>query len=115
MIILSIFLMGGGESKIEFTRCGKYSYGPLCNHWLVFCSFAVGSDVVENHPVRYLSTHPFIYADSDINSALLDKYEEMKKARWYVPGIKPQGIVETLKRVEIGNDVWLGRNISNFR
>ena len=35
----------------------------------------------------------------------------MKKARWYVPGIKPKGVVKTLKRIEIGNDVWLGRNV----
>jgi len=106
----------GGEGDIKFTECGKYSYGPLCDHWLVksvgaFCSFAIGSDVVENHPVDYLSTHPFIYADSNINSVLLGKYEEMKRARWYVPGIKPKGIVKTLKRIEIGNDVWLGRNV----
>lgn len=117
MIILLIYLMrGGGEGDIKFTECGKYSYGPLCDHWLVksvgaFCSFAIGSDVVENHPVDYLSTHPFIYADSNINSVLLGKYEEMKRARWYVPGIKPKGIVKTLKRIEIGNDVWLGRNV----
>lgn len=48
------------------TLVGKYSYGPLTNHAFVekvgaFCSFAIGCDVVDNHPTQYISTHPFIY------------------------------------------------------
>jgi len=52
------------------TNKGKYSYGPLCDHWLVesvgaFCSFALGTDVVENHATEYISTHPFLYVGVD--------------------------------------------------
>lgn len=102
---------GGG-----YTQCGKYSYGPLCNHRFVesvgaFCSFAGGSDVVENHPTGYISTHPFLYADSEMNPAFWYRYDECKDAAWYFPDVKPKGIAGKLFKVKIGNDVWLGRNV----
>ena len=65
--IIDIFPDVKSESMASrHTLCGKYSYGPLCNHWLVesvgaFCSFATGVDVVENHAIDYISTHPFLY------------------------------------------------------
>ena len=85
-------MRGGGE---KYNKCGKYSYGPLCNHWLVesvgaFCSFAPGTDVVENHPIAYISTHPFLYYGGDKDT----KGENYK-----------------LEKINIGNDVWLGRNV----
>lgn len=51
--------------KMQWTICGKYSFGPLCNHFLVervgaFCSFATGCVAVINHATRYISTHPFV-------------------------------------------------------
>lgn len=53
------------EKKI-YTKVGKYSYGPLCYHWLVesvgaFCSIAEGANVVENHAIDYITTHPMLY------------------------------------------------------
>lgn len=124
--IIDIF--GGGNSKPSIdrkecntrpaadTKCGKYSYGPLCSHWLVesvgaFCSFATGSAVTENHPVDLISTHPFLYADSRANNVFWYKYEDSKDARWYFDGINPRGTVGKLSKVKIGNDVWLGRNV----
>lgn len=50
----------------EKTKIGRYCYGPLSNpHHLVkkvgsFCSFANGCDVVQNHPIKYITTHPMI-------------------------------------------------------
>ena len=115
--IIELFTGGGyREDKPCLTKCGKYSYGPLCNHQFVesvgaFCSFALGTDVLENHPYNYLSTHPFIYADRNINSALQHTYDEWKQATWYFAGVAPRGIVQKFSRVKIGNDVWLGRNV----
>lgn len=49
------------------TEIGRYCYGPLSRpHYLVkkigsFCSFASGCDVVENHTVEYITTHPMLY------------------------------------------------------
>ncbi len=114
--IVNIFGEEGGEENVV-TKCGKYSYGPLCNHYLVeevgaFCSFATGSDVVENHPIHLLSTHCFLYADKRANSALNLEYEDWKWAPWYFEGVKPHGIAEKLRRITIGNDVWLGKNVT---
>ena len=100
------------------TVCGKYSYGPLCNHWLVekvgaFCSFALGTDAVENHATDYISTSPFLYVEPKFNPAFVtgDSYEDYKYCKWYFEGVHPHGIVRKLKRISIGNDVWLGRNV----
>lgn len=98
------------------TKCGKYSMGTLCDHYLVesvgaFCSFAVGSEVVENHPIKYLSTHHFLYygGSSDI---LHDRtWDELHEESCYFSGIKPKGNNYKLKKITIGNDVWLGRNV----
>lgn len=97
------------------TKCGKHSYGPLCHHWLVdevgaFCSFAYGSDVLENHATKYISTSPFIYYDQ-ANNPLHTSYDSNQGCPWYVAGIKPQGYVDKLQKISIGNDVWLGHNV----
>lgn len=104
------------SEKIPFTKCGKYSYGPLCDHWLVeavgaFSSFAIGTDVVPNHPTQYISTHPFLYHGRTCNRALLKQYDEYCDRPWYMPGVRPRGKVPKLKRTTIGNDVWLGKNV----
>lgn len=104
------------EEKRFVTRCGKYSYGPLCSHQFVesvgaFSSFAFGTDVVQNHPVQYISTHPFLYFNKGCNETLLYDYEECSSDPWYFPGVKPYGSIKKLKRIKIGNDVWLGRNV----
>ena len=112
--IIKLFTENRG--KPGDTRCGKYSYGPLCNHWLVesvgaFCGFAQGTDVVENHAIDYLSVHPFIHADKEVNPALNCFYDEYMPNIWHFPGIKPKGIAKKLTKVKIGNDVWLGKNV----
>lgn len=107
------------ESNENKTICGKYSYGPLCNHPYVkkvgsFTSIARGANVVENHPVQYISTHPFIYYGNNKNDELLSCYKEYnfyKNAEWYFDGVKPKGDYYKFKRVEIGNDVWIGANV----
>lgn len=103
---------GGG---VKYTQCGKYSYGPLCNHWLVesvgaFCGFAAGSDVTENHPVDLISPHPFLYRGKEANN-VFDKYYEEYSSPWCFPDVKPHGYVRKLRRIKIGNDVWIGRNV----
>lgn len=114
--IIELFAEGYRKNKLCMTKCGKYSYGPLCNHQFVesvgaFCSFALGTDVLENHPYNYLSTHPFMYADRNINTALRYTYDECNQAEWYFAGIAPRGVVQKFSKVKIGNDVWLGKNV----
>ena len=98
------------------TKCGKYSMGTLCDHYLVescgaFCSFAAGSDVVENHPVNYLSTHHFMYYGGDSDAMHERTWDELDKNSCYFSGINPKGKDYKLKKILIGNDVWLGRNV----
>lgn len=92
------------------TKVGKYSYGPLCDHWLVesvgaFCSINYSVDVVENHAINYISSHIFLYPGSRM------KYDEHKGQPYYMEGISPKGEPYKAKKVIIGNDVWLGQNV----
>ncbi len=105
-----------GMRPISNTKCGKYSYGVLCDHWLVesvgaFSGFANGCQVVQNHPLNYLSTHPFVYYGSEHDLVHHRKYNECQAAAWYFPGVEPKGRAEKLHRITIGNDVWLGANV----
>ncbi len=109
-----------GKEEKYVTKIGKYSYGPICrNHQYIesigaFCSFAPGVDVVFNHEMSYLTTHPIIYMGASMPR--FQNPEEYKggeeKPRWYFEGVCPKR--ESLKitgRSRIGNDVWLGRNV----
>ncbi len=103
------------EKKQWTTKCGKYSYGPLCNHFWVeevgaFSSFAPGTDVVENHPVQYISVHAFMYSDKDCFN-YFEKYDNYHDRIWYFPGIRPKAKAHKMRRIRIGNDVWLGKNV----
>lgn len=100
------------SDKKKQTECGKYSYGPLTDHFLVekvgaFSSFAEGCDVVQNHAVDYISVSPFIYHDRLINPAILEQYSECMASPWYFEGVQPKGKVRNLRRITIGNDVVL--------
>lgn len=98
------------------TTIGKYSYGPLCRtHELIesigsFCSFAKGTDVVPNHELNYLTTHPIISWGQHIRNIEID-YESYKSLDWYFEGIKPKQKCKKINRSKIGNDVWFGRNV----
>lgn len=99
------------------TSIGKYSYGPICHdHKLIksigsFCSFAAGVDVVQNHEIRYLTTHPMIYEGKNIEEIDMD-YNCFRNFPWYFEGVQPKEIVMKNRRCTIGNDVWLGKNVT---
>ena len=108
------------------TEVGKYSYGPLCDHWLVesvgaFCCFGPETEVVGNHAMNYISMHPFLYDGIDKENGcikgeewyLIDKEDEKRVllAPSYFPGVNPRGKRDRFRRITIGNDVWLGRRV----
>ncbi len=99
-----------------YTEIGKHSYGPICHdHELIksigaFCSFANGVDVVPNHEMRFVTTHPIVYAGMTYEDMEIE-YEYYKDTPWYMPGVTPKQIVRKRKRITIGNDVWLGANV----
>lgn len=108
------------ESQLKkqwYTKIGKYSYGDICrNHPFIesigaFSSFAGGTDVVQNHVVQYLTTHPMLYYGAHLEE--FEEYSNSKSASWYFDGVQPhRDKVKPLKRIKIGNDVWLGRNVT---
>lgn len=61
-----------------------------------FCSIAMGAKIgLNNHPMEWVSTHPFTY----------NKKYGFVKENVTVPGVNT-------KRTVIGNDVWLGANVT---
>lgn len=99
------------------TKIGKYSYGPICveHHPLIeeigaFCSFADGVEVVPNHEMKYVTTHPILYEGKQ-HMGINIPYECFEGERYFLEGINPKGCVTKRKRNRIGNDVWLGRNV----
>ncbi|MDE6639658.1 MAG: CatB-related O-acetyltransferase [Acetatifactor sp.] len=78
------------------TDIGRHCYGPIVrNHSLIakignFCSFAAGVDVVGNHLMNLITTSPEVYAGQ----------------------IPPHERIYLHKRSVIGNDVWLGYNVT---
>ena len=112
------FPMMVGTDKMPkwHTEIGKHSYGPLCrNHDLIesigaFSSFAVGVEVVAEHSIEYLTTYPMIYAGANYEDFV--EFSCYKSEPWYFDGVTPRrDKVKTFKRIRIGSDVWLGRNV----
>mgnify|MGYP003303122592 CR=1 FL=1 len=96
-------------------KCGKYSYGPLCQNPFIesigaFCSFADGTDVVLNHATDYITTSPFIYYDKSVSS-FFPNYDDECNAPWYFSGVHPHAEHIKIRYCKIGNDVWLGKNV----
>lgn len=102
--VIDIFRMENKQDDLpQKPKCGKYSYGPLCDNELVegigaFCSFANGATAVVNHPISLLSTHPFLYWD-------------VPDTDGYFPGVMHRKESRKIKKSKIGNDVWLGHNV----
>lgn len=110
------FMVNSDKIGIWHTKIGKYSYGPLCrNHPYVesigaFSSFAHGTDVVVNHPVEYITTHPMIYQGAEFEQFL--EFSLWKNMPYYFDGVQPRrDKIKPLKRIKIGSDVWLGQNV----
>ncbi|GFI22638.1 streptogramin A acetyltransferase [Lachnospiraceae bacterium] len=98
------------------TKCGKYTFGSLKDHPLVeevgsFCSFADGVDVVPNHAMKYITTHPMLYKGNKNEDLDKIKYDEYRDCDWFFPGVQPYGYRSKFRRIRIGNDVWLGKNV----
>ena len=99
------------------TEIGKYSYGPICkNHSMIksigaFCSFALGVDCVGNHEMNYVTLHPMLYHGKHIEG--FDwPFELFSETDYYFPGVEPKSEkIKKQKRITIGNDVWLGKNV----
>lgn len=42
---------------------------------------------------------------------ITNDWEENKEMEWYFEGVHPHGRIPNHRRITIGNDVWLGKNV----
>ena len=91
------------------TKIGKYTYGALAiDHECIesigsFCSFATGVTLAGNHALNYISTHPFL-THKEWDNGHGHKARFSKDCPLVVEN-------SPFKRMRIGNDVWIGRNV----
>ncbi len=62
--------------------------------------------------MEFITTHPMMYAGYALSGMNFD-YSENKYLPWYFEGVEPRPKMSKLlnRRITIGNDVWLGRNV----
>lgn len=101
-------------------KIGKYTYGyegllsifPIAETIGRYCSISNSARIYNNHPMGYITTHPFIdhhrfyqWEDSVI-------YEDYKKryGRYTQNAQFEKSELRKNEAVHIGNDVWIGAN-----
>lgn len=102
------------ERVYNGVKVGKYTYGceTFCNNGYplvsigAFCSINESARVVSNHPITFITTHPFLYM-----------HNQQLFGREQVPGLLEKDEVVNIEAVSnnggviIGNDVWIGANV----
>lgn len=110
-IFLSYYNRIGRKCYINVLKMGKYSYiGNNCkiNKTIVGNYTSIGSNlniIYGNHPTsKYVSTHPFFYST-------FQTFDRKKKV---INSFEEYSYVDKEKNyfVSIGNDVWIGDNVS---
>lgn len=103
------------NKKIFDVNIGKYTYGyeRLCFPGTLlesvgsFCSIASNVLLVGNHPLKYVTTHPFLYQDKDELLGVENIPSLLK--------VDPDKVIKSVsksKKIKIGNDVWIGANVT---
>lgn len=106
----------GDDMNIVVKGCkiGRYSY--LQNGYILskisvgrYCSFACNVFIVaKNHPLNFLSTHPLAYTDLFFEH--IDEYKDIDYKKEYLKNLEP--IPSDEFEMTIGNDVWIGANVT---
>lgn len=91
--------VGRGTYGYESLR-GGHDLGEVVCRIGRYCSIAVSARVQSNHPMEFVTTHPVLYQADCMPIA-----SEFRKR--FAEGRIPPIVV---KKVEIGNDVWIGAN-----
>ena len=107
---------------IKTTSVGKYSGGSgidnLDGTFIrsigSFTSIGKGFSVVPNHPLKYISTHTFLYGTNREGEKEFDgnvNWSDFCNERYFFPGVEPKGTTYA-RRIIIGSDVWIGANVT---
>lgn len=111
------------QEDFEYKGCriGRYTYGyegllqdkPLALQIGRFCSINYTARIWNNHPLDYVTTHPFL------DHVLFCPLEEMERQQQFVKTYGKffenapyeNSALRDNKPVIIGNDVWIGANV----
>lgn len=125
--ISQMYVLAAGEDlnkeDIIYKNCkiGRYTYGyeallkeyPLAKSIGRYCSINGTARIWNNHPVNYITTHPFLdhlaFITWDKYSeriAMVNKYGEYKNNHEY-----ENSPIRDNRPIVIRNDVWIGANV----
>ncbi len=107
------------EEEIFFTKIGRHNHGPLAynlHHPCIkeigsFNSFGIGCNYEINHVMNYISLHQMFYHGKHIENINIP-WNRFKGRDYYFEEVEPREPKRRQKRAIIGNDVWLGKNVT---
>lgn len=102
-------------------KIGRYTYGykellefyPMAETIGRFCSINGTARIWNNHPIDYVSTHPFLDHPMFYPWEKQQKREEMilKYGKYFDNATYEDSALRKNQSVVIGNDVWIGANV----
>ncbi len=112
-----------GKEDFEYKGChiGRYTYGyegllqdkPLAQQIGRFCSINYTARIWDNHPLDYVTTHPFLdhiqfcpWEEMERREQLIQTY-----GKYFENAPYENSALRNNKPVIIGNDVWIGANV----
>lgn len=112
-------------SKVDFEYkgclIGRYTYGyegllsdkPLAQQIGRFCSINYTARIWDNHPLDYVTTHPFLDSLQFCAWEELERREQLAQTygRYFENASYENSPLRNNKPVIIGNDVWIGANV----
>ena len=112
------------QSKNINISIGKYTYGyssrfdpsSIVTRIGAFCSINETAQVLVNHPVDLLTTHPFAYTSKQEIEEIMENNYDINVFANDLPRLSLNGsIVKRVPKINgavtIGNDVWIGANV----
>lgn len=111
-------------SKVDFEyrgcHIGRYTYGykglleedPLAQRIGRFCSINNTARIWNNHPLDYVTTHPFLDSIQFCSWEEMDKRDKFirKYGKYHENAPFENSALRDNRPVIIGNDVWIGAN-----
>ena len=114
---------GYNKEDIIYKGCsiGRYTYGyeglleyfPLAENIGRFCSINATARIYNNHPIDYVTTHPFLDYRMFYSYDKQDKREYycQKYGKYFDNAKYEDSPIRNNKPIVIGNDVWIGAGV----
>ncbi len=102
-------------------KVGRYTYGyeELLRHYPIatsigrYCSINPTAHIWNNHPMDYITTHPFLDYPSFYGWEVYEKRREYiyRYGKYFNNALYEDSPLRDNQEVVIGNDVWIGANV----